>query len=189
MTEKEIASWETKAKAGMLSGDSDISNLTYDLRFVFMNTSTEGFSREDIGITVSSDWEDNGKITLDESALKTALEEDPENVKTLFTEELTDDNLLTGGIMSRMKEITDKYAATTGSVKGILVQKAGNSSSPTSLLSNSLQTQIDDIDDIIETLEDKLETERTRYQNQFTQLEVLTQKMNSQSSWLSDYSS
>ncbi len=189
MSESEITAWEAKAKVGMLSGDSDISNLTSDLRFVFMNTTTDGFSLEDIGITVSSDWEDNGKITLDESKLKTALEEDPENVKTLFTEELTDDDLMTGGIMSRMKKITDKYASTTGATKGILIQKAGNSSSPTSLLSNSLQTQIDDIDDIIETLEDKLETERTRYQDQFTQLEVLMQKMNTQSSWLSDYSS
>ncbi len=189
MTESEIESWEKKAKAGMLFGDTTISSLTSDLRQVFMSTSKDGFSLADIGITVSSDWEDNGKVTLDETALKTALEEDPENVQELFTEELTDNKLSTGGIMSRMKLITDKYAATTGSTKGKLITLAGNSSSPTSLLSNSLQDQMDDIEDLIDTLEDKLETERTRYQDQFTQLEVLMQKMNTQSSWLSDYSS
>ncbi|WP_304508342.1 flagellar filament capping protein FliD [Anaerotignum sp.] len=189
MSDSEIEAWETKAKKGMLFGDSDVSNLANDLRFVFMNTSSDGFTLADIGITISSDWEDNGKITLDESKLESALQEDPENVKQMFTDEMEDGNLLTGGFMARMKFITDKYASTVGATKGILVEKAGNSSSPSSLLKNTLQTKMDDIDDIIETLEDKLETERTRYQNQFTQLEVMMQKLNSQSGWLSDYSS
>lgn len=189
MSDSEIATWETKAKSGMLFGDTAVTGLTSDLRFAFMNVSSDGFTLADIGISVSSDWGDNGKITLDESKLKSALEEDPENVKQMFTDELVDGNLATGGIMARMKVITEKYAATTGATKGILVERAGNSKSPSSLLKNTLQTQMDDIDDIIETLEDKLETERTRYQNQFTQLEVLMQKLNSQSGWLADYSS
>lgn len=189
MSDSEIEAWETKAKKGMLFADSDVSNLTSDLRFVFMNSSSDGFTLADIGITISSDWEDNGKITLDESKLKSALQEDPENVKQMFTEEMKDKDLLTGGFMARMQFITDKYASTVGATKGILVEKAGNEASPSSLLKNSLQKQMDDIDDIIETLEDKLKTERTRYQNQFTQLEVMMQKLNSQSGWLADYSS
>ncbi len=189
MSESEITAWEKKAKAGMLFGDTDISSLTSDLRYAFLNVTADGLSLSDIGITVSSNWEDNGKITLDETALKSALEEDPEKVQRLFTDELVDNNLATGGIMSRMKAITDKYAKTTGATKGILVQKAGSTKSALSMLDNSLQNQMDDIDDIIEKLEDKLDTERTRYQNQFTQLEVLMQKLNTQSGWLSDYSS
>jgi flagellar hook-associated protein 2 len=83
-----------------------------------------------------------------------------------------------------MKTITDKYASTTGATKGILVETAGNSASPLSLLSNSIQTQIDEIDDNVSTLQDKLSDEQTRYQSQFTQLEELIQQLNTQSSWL-----
>ena len=188
MSEKEIEAWDKKAKAGMLFGDSAVSGLTSDLRYVFLNVGSEGLSLADIGITVSSDWKDNGKITLDETKLKTALGDDPEKIQKLFTEELTDGKLNTGGIMSRMKAITDKYAATTGATKGILIEKAGNIKSPSSILSNTLQKQMDNIDDVIKNLESKLTTERTRYQNQFTQLEVMMQKLNAQSGWLSEYS-
>ncbi|WP_312070963.1 flagellar filament capping protein FliD [Anaerotignum propionicum] len=188
MSESEITAWEKKAKAGLLFGDSDISSLANDLRFVFMKTGTESNQLSDIGITVSSNWADNGKITLDETKLKNALQDDPERVKDLFTEDLKDNNLMTGGVMSRMKAITDKYAATVGATKGKLIEKAGNVKSPSSMLKNALLTEMNDIDKTIKKYETKLKTERTRYQNQFTRLEVVMQKMNTQSGWLSQYS-
>ncbi|WP_312060632.1 flagellar filament capping protein FliD [Anaerotignum sp.] len=189
MSESEITAWEKKAKAGLLFGDSDISSLANDLRFVFMKTGSESNQLSDIGISVSSSWSDNGKITLDETKLKNALQDDPERVKELFTEELTDNNLMTGGVMSRMKAITDKYAATVGATKGKLIEKAGNAKSPSSMLKNALLTEMNDIDKTIKKYETKLKSERTRYQNQFTRLEVVMQKMNTQSGWLSQYSS
>ncbi len=189
MSESEITAWEKKAKEGLLFGDSDISSLANDLRFVFMKTGSESNQLADIGITVSSSWSDNGKITLDETKLKNALQDDPERVKELFTEDLEDNNLMTGGVMSRMKAITEKYAATVGATKGKLIEKAGNVKSPSSMLKNNLLTQMNDIDKVITKYENKLKTERTRYQNQFTRLEVAMQKMNSQSGWLNQYSS
>ena len=42
-----------------------------------------------------------------------------------------------------------------------------------------------EIQTLIDTLNDKLKSERTRYNNQFTNLEVLMAQMNSQSSYLS----
>lgn len=184
MTETEIKNWEEKAKAGMLFGDSDVINLTNDLRFAFFNAGAEK-SFAEIGITVSSNWKDNGKITLDESKLKAVLEEDSQKVQQLFTEPSSDNKLTTGGAMTRMKLITDKYASTTGATKGILIEKAGNEKSISSMLKNSLLTKMNDIDDIIDKLETKLTTERTRYQKQFTALEQVVQKMNAQSGWLS----
>ena len=184
MTETEIKNWEEKAKEGMLFGDRDIINLTNDLRFAFLNTRTDGLSFADIGITVSTSWKDNGKITLDESKLKAALQENPDNVKSLFTEASDGNSLTSGGAMTRMKAITDKYAATTGANKGILVEKAGSKESPSSMLKNTLLTELNDIDEMIKKLESKLATERTRYQKQFTALEQLTQQMNAQSGWL-----
>lgn len=188
MTETEITAWEAKAKAGMLFNDSDIVGLASDLRYVFLDTSKDGLRFEDLGIKVSGEWEDNGKIIFDEDKFKAALEENPEVIQNKFTEASGTTNttaLTTGGIMSRMKHITDKYASTTGVVKGILIEKAGHTSSPVSLLKNSLLTKIEDINDIIENLEDKLKTEQQRYQTQFTALEQLVQNMNTQSGYLS----
>lgn len=188
MTESEITAWEAKAKTGMLFNDTDIVSLTTDLRYVFLDTSKDGMMFKDMGITVSSEWEDNGKVTFDEDKFRAALEENPEVVQKKFTESVSTTNttaLATGGIISRMKQITDKYASTTGAVKGILIEKAGHTSSPISLLQNSLLSEIEDINDAIESLEDKLKTEQTRYQTQFTALEQLVQNMNTQSSYLS----
>lgn len=184
LSETEIKNWEEKAKKGMLFGDPDIVSLTNDLRFAFLNTRTDGLSFSDIGLSVSTNWKDNGKIILDESKLKASLAENPDNVKTLFTEAGDGGSLTTGGAMSRMKSITDKYAATTGATKGILVEKAGSEKSPSSMLKNSLLEQMKDIDDVVKKLESKLTTERTRYQRQFTALEQLVQQMNAQSGWL-----
>ncbi len=83
-----------------------------------------------------------------------------------------------------MNNICEKYAATTGATKGILIERAGNKSAPLSLLNNSYFKQMNSIDEIIDSLNDKLKSERERYNKQFTNLETLIAQMNSQSSWL-----
>jgi flagellar hook-associated protein 2 len=199
MSDDDIEAWNEKAKAGMLFGDTDVLSLTNDLRFAFLDTGS-GVSFEDMGITVSSDYSDNGTVTLDESKLRAMLESDPEGVQEAFTASLdsstetnshggTTSSLATGGIMSRLKTITDKYAKTTGATKGVLLEIAGNSASPLSLLSNTIQTQMDNVNDTISSLQDQLENEQDRYQSQFTQLEQLIQQLNTQSSWLSSFGS
>jgi flagellar hook-associated protein 2 len=80
----------------------------------------------------------------------------------------------------------EKYASTTGATKGILVEEAGNAASATSMLSNNLQKQVDDIDDNVSDLNDKLTSDQARYQSKFTELEQVVQKMNTQSSYLSN---
>ena len=46
------------------------------------------------------------------------------------------------GVMTSMEELCKKYAATTGATKGILIERAGNKSSPLSLLQNTYLKQI-----------------------------------------------
>ena len=65
------------------------------------------------------------------------------------------------------------------------MKRAGNSSAPLSLTDNTLLSEMNNIDDIIEMLNDRLQSERERYNKQFTNLEALISQMNSQSSWLS----
>lgn len=195
MTEKQIETWEEKAKAGMLFNDSSLRGFTDEIRFIF-SSSTENIALlKDIGLTTSTTRTDNGKVVLDENALKAALEQRPDDVKKLFCDPMKkvlnpstgkmESDPTSGGLMAKIKNTFDKYASTEGYVKGIFVEKAGTPYSVSSILSNSIQKEMDDIDDIVESLKDRLEMEEDRYYRQFTNLEKVIGQMNSQSSWLS----
>ena len=89
------------------------------------------------------------------------------------------------GLMTSIQKVTNRYAATTGATKGILIEKAGSKYSPTAALDNTLLDQMNEIDDQIETWQNKMSDKVDYYTNKFTQLEMLIQQMNSQSSTLS----
>ena len=185
MSEDEIKLWEEKAKEGLLFMDSDMRSLADSLRFVIPSNLRSALS--EIGISTSTDYSENGKLTIDESNLKAALESDPEKVRELFTAsaQTEEDGTVTkGGLMTHMKSIFDQYAGTTGSTKGILIERAGSEHSVTSVMDNALLDQMNEIDDKINRLLDQLTTEQDRYISQFTRLEQLISQMNSQSSWL-----
>ncbi len=185
MTESEIEKWNEMASAGMLFNDSDLRGLANSLRFLVSTDST----LKEMGIGVSSNYSDNGKLTFDEEKFRKALEADPEKVREAFTAQAEKDSsgnvISQGGLMVRMQTINNKYAGMTGSTKGILVERAGSTFAPTTILKNSLQKQMDAIDGVIERLQTKLKIEQDRYISQFTSLETLISQMNSQSSWLS----
>lgn len=184
MSEKEIEKWNEQAKTGMLFGDSDLRSLANSMRFL---VSTDSALKE-IGIGVSSNYADNGKLTFDEEKFKKALEADPEKVRRAINGAAEKDSagniVKQGGLMVRMQDITNRYAGMTGSTKGILVERAGSEHAPTTILKNSLQKQMDAIDKRITGLQNKLAIEQDRYIKQFTSLERLISQMNSQSSWL-----
>ncbi len=175
MSESEIKLWEEKAKAGMLFGSSELRGLSDDLWWVISPKDQQAM--EAMGISVSSSWQDNGKLTFDESKFRAAVEQDPDAVREMFTK--------SDGIATNMKSVMNKYVNTLGATKGILIEKAGSTKAPTSILNNSLKSEIDDIDKILENLKTRLKSEQDRYISQFTQLETLISQMNSQSSYLS----
>ena len=78
----------------------------------------------------------------------------------------------------------DTYAKTEGSPKGILIEKAGNTLSPLSITNNTYYTQMKDIDTFVARLKERLQTEQTRYQKQFSNLETVISNLNAQSGWL-----
>lgn len=182
LTEDEAKKWDEKAKAGMLFGNSDISSLSRDLRTVFFSDKDALVELEKIGITSSKAWQDNGKIVIDEEKLKKAIIENPENVTDIFSRAKSDTE--SGGVMVRLKSVTDKYAKTEGATKGVLIEKAGSLYAPLSMTKNILLEQDKRIDKIITNLNRTLLTEESRYQKQFANLETVYAKMNSQSGWL-----
>ena len=185
MSESQINAWNEKAKAGMLFNDSDIRGLADALRTII---SGDASNMQKMGLSVSTDYSDNGKLVFDEEAFKKALETDPDGVINAFTRPAEKDangNVTdAGGVMVRLQTIMEKYASTTGATKGILIERAGSKYAPTSILTNSMQKQLDAIDKEIDRLTDKLSVEQDRYISQFTNLERLISQMNSQSSWL-----
>lgn len=182
LSETEAKAWDEKAKAGMLFGNSDIGNLKNDLRAVFFSDSSAMSQLKEIGITPSTEWKDGGRIVLDEEKLKKAISENPENVKTIFSKPKSDTD--SGGFMLKLKDVTDKYAKTEGSTKGVLIEKAGSTFSPLSMTKNKLLEQSQRVDKIIASLNRTLANEETRYQKQFTNLETVYARMNAQAGWL-----
>ena len=67
----------------------------------------------------------------------------------------------------------------------ILIEKAGSKYSPTAALDNTLLDQMNEIDDQIETWQNKMSDKVDYYTNKFTQLEMLDPADEFQSSTLS----
>lgn len=189
MTEKQIEDWESKAKAGVLYGDSDLRSLASELRFAFSFDVDGSTTLKDMGIQTSSAYKDNGKIILDETKLKAAIENDVEGVKRAFATSVEDPlkaETSEIGFAQRVKSVVDKYAKTEGVMerKGILVQKAGFKES-TYTLPTSIQKEQESLDKQLKTLKTNLKVQEDRYYAQFTRLETYINQMNAQSSWLS----
>ncbi len=182
MSESEIEAYEEKAKTGLLFGDNDLSSLYNALRSAVTPGGSDGSLLRSIGINTSYS-EGLTTIELDESALREALETNPDQVKDIFTKS-KDNGASSDGLMTSIQKVTNRYAATTGATKGILIEKAGSKYSPTAALDNTLLDQMNEIDDQIETWQNKMSDKVDYYTNKFTQLEMLIQQMNSQSSTL-----
>ena len=183
MSDSAIEAYEEKAKTGILFMDSDLSSLYNDLRNAITSSGSDGVTLRSMGIETSYS---SGLTTLtfDEQKFREALESDPDKVQEAFTKS-KETGAATDGLMASLTAITDKYADTDGDVKGILIEKAGSQYSPTSALDNTLLDQMKDVEDEISKWQDKMSDKVDYYTNKFTQLEVLINEMNSQSSALS----
>ena len=172
MSDKAIENYEAKAKQGLLFGDSDLSSLYSKLVNILSNGSS-GADLRSIGITTT--YSSNlTQIKLNEDDLRNALETNPDKVRDAFTKSKEGGSAY-DGFMTNVKNTLDQYASTSIATPGILVKKAGSTFSSTSLLQNTMKTQIDNV----------MSSKIDYYTRQFTALEKLMNTMNSQSSALS----
>ena len=185
MSESAIQKYEEKAKQGLLFNDSNLSALYNRMLNVFSPGGKDEALLRQMGISVSFSATDNSSsITLDEGKLRDMLDSDPDAVADLFTRSASAGNASSDGLMQSMKTQLDRYAGTTGAVKGILVQQAGTPLSSLTLMNNTWQNQIDSIYTDIEKWQDKLTAQVDKYTSMFSKLETLIYQMNSQSSTL-----
>lgn len=176
MSDTEIENWEKQAKIGLLYQDDKIQSFLTDIRSAITGGGGSAIpSLEKMGITISTDYKDNGKLVINETKLQAALQEDPDSISDLFSDPDT-------GIAALVKNAVNKSVATTGATKGNLILLAGASTSYTT--ENTITKQLEEYKERIEDLQEDYEDEQERYWAQFTALETLTSKYNSQSEWL-----
>jgi len=178
MTEKEIAQWEEKAKSGLLKNDYTYSNILSSLRMATMDTVT-GLSPDNkytnltsLGISTTN-WMDQGKLTLDEDKLRAALEADPEMVEEFFKKSDGEGNF--GGLTTRIFDNLT-YSMTT------ITNRAGNGY----MANQNFEwgREIDNNEKRISTGQERLNRLMERYWKQFTAMETALARMQSQSDWL-----
>lgn len=196
MDEKSIENWETKAKQGILFGDTSMNDFSVALQRVMVNLMNSGISYSDlkeIGIEMSDNEKDGGRILFDESKFKAAMENDPEMVSNIFTGGGDVKKGLAYVIEDTLTPYATRYrsdnAATSGAAGsyGRLVEEAGSEKMPMSVSKNWINTQLKEMEKTINTLKSRLKTEQDRYIKQFTTMESMINKFNTQAGYLSQF--
>ncbi len=194
MDEKSIENWEKKAKEGILFSDSAMKDFNVSLQNVMVTLMNNGISYSDlesIGITMSDDAKDGGKIVFDENKFKSAMENDAELVSNIFTGGGNVKKGLASIIEDTLTPYATKYrsdnAATADSngSYGRLVEEAGSEKVPLSVSNNWIYQQLQEMEKTIATLKSRLKTEQDSYIRQFTTMESMINKFNTQSGYLS----
>ncbi len=180
MSDKEIEKWNNNAKQGLLYRDNNVQRFLSDIRSA-MTTRVNGFGLSDLGITLTDDWEDNGKLKIDESKLDSAIEAYGDKVADLFTG--------TNGLASKLEQVVDKAISTSKSnnpnnrkTYGYLSALAGIENTKTDK-DNTIYKQMESINKVIERLTTKYENEQERYWKQYTRLETMMANMQSMMSY------
>jgi flagellar hook-associated protein 2 len=182
MTDREAEIWDEKAQSGLLRNDQLIKSTLTDLRRAWYDP-VEGINGgeidqlADLGIT-TADYQNGGKLEIDENKLRSVLAEKPDEVMNFFTKKETDSgNTTQMGIGKRIYEET-KLSLDT------LKRKAG--SPGVSLADQSvLGKNLNRLDEQIGRWEDRLANTEDRYWKQFTAMERAINEMNQQSAWMS----
>lgn len=174
MSDKEVEMWEEKAKSGTLRNDSAISSMLTEMRSALMGVVEKGgLSLKDIGITSTKSYLDNGKLVIDEAALKKAINEDPNKVHELFSKD--GDKIEDQGFARRLRTIVDK-------TQTVIADKAGRVDSVND--SFTLGRTLKDMNKQIERFEDRLRMVEDRLWKQFTAMEQAINRANAQSAQL-----
>lgn len=196
MSEKEIEKWEIKAKEGILNDSRELRNILTNMK-TSLYQSVEGTNTTlfNIGITSSSNKEEYGKLKIDEKKLEKALNENYNEVEKLFTQmsEYSYDDISNkakrynqNGITNRIYDILNdniRVFRDSNGYKGSLIELAGIENDA-SFNQNNISTRLKYYDERINKMTQNLYKKEESYYMQFSRLETMLSKLNSQSAWL-----
>jgi flagellar hook-associated protein 2 len=176
LSEKEAEMWDEKAKSGMLRGDSILSSGLNAMRtalYAPVQMADQSFLQlSEIGITTSRNYLDKGKLEIDETKLRKALEVNPDAVMKMFT----------GDSITSVTGVASKLRKTIAATVDKIELKAGNA-----LRTNAQFTigrELTDVDKRIYAFQDRLVKVEDRYWRQFSAMESAIQRSNQQSMYL-----
>lgn len=173
MESDEIEKWEEQAKQGLLYRDTNIQKFLSEIRGV-MSRGIGGFTLKDMGVQLTENWRDNGKLEIKEDKLDSAIEAYGDKIADFFTGP--------DGLASRLESTIDKAISTKTKRYGYLTSLAGMENTKTDT-DNQIYKEMQSIQSIIDKLNEKYEKEQNRYWNQFTALEKYMAQMQQQASY------
>lgn len=175
LSDKEIEQWEAKAKSGLLRSDPILGSVLSEMRMA-LGAAVQGLegnkTLSQIGIKTGS-WYEYGKLHIDEEKLRSAVEEDPEGIRDMFTQQ----SEVAGekGLARRLTSVLDN------SMKR-LTDTAGKAS--ISYDQSFLGEQIRDYESRLGAMEERLIRYEQSQWDKFTAMERMLGQLNSQSDWL-----
>ena len=181
LSDKQQEQWEEKAKSGLLRRDTTLTSLLTKMRTDFytsVDNSEAGMYNQlaKIGISTTANYLEGGKLEINETKLKAAIEADPQAVEKLFN--ATGNGYGQQGIVQRLY---DSVNNTMDKIK----ERAGNSYSTNTQF--TLGKELNLLNTKIDSFEDRLLKIENRYYKQFTAMEQAISKANSQSASLMQY--
>jgi len=180
MSESQVTAWEKKAQTGLLRKDNDLQRIVSEMKSSISTVmSGSGLSLEKIGISPIKNYADkNGILTIDESKLTKALQENAGDVKDLFTRAATTTDK--GGALTQLKSaLNTEFKLSTSS----LAKKAGLTGSSTET-DNTLTKNIAKKKSLISDMNASFTTKENALYTKYSNLETMMQKLNSQQSSL-----
>jgi flagellar hook-associated protein 2 len=180
MKEEEIKRWEERAKSGLLKGDAILNSTLQGMRNS-LNSSVTGLPPNSVnqmlqlGIKTGS-YAEQGKLYIDETKLRKAIAEQPEQIMAFFTADDKDKNSeAADGLAVRLYDRAER-------VLNQLKETAGTASSGSQ---DYLQgKEMDALDSRMKAMTKRLTDVEDRYYRQFTAMEKYINQLNSQSAWL-----
>ncbi|WP_255437441.1 flagellar hook-associated protein 2 [Thalassobacillus sp. CUG 92003] len=175
MSEKEIELWEEKSQSGMLRGDSILSGAINSMRqdwYAEVDNDSAYSRMSEIGITTSSNYQDGGKLEIDETKLRNAMQEDPDSVYKLFS---NSEEGSQQGILNRLNGSIDNAMSS-------IETRAGKGTQ--TLEQYSIGRDLKDLTERKADFERRLVDIEDRYWREFTEMERVVQKANQQSSMI-----
>jgi flagellar hook-associated protein 2 len=179
LSDKQQEKWTEMAKSGLLRRDPILNNILSKMRMDFYqpvenaNVSPLFNQLASIGITTTANYLEGGKLEINETELKKAIEEDPDSVQNLFTGD---------GSTEAQKGIINRLYDSVNNTMDKLKEKAGNTFSTNQNF--AIGKELNNVDDRIDRFEDRLKQVEDRYWRQFTAMEKAIQQANSQSAYL-----
>ncbi|KQL52991.1 hypothetical protein AN964_05345 [Heyndrickxia shackletonii] len=191
MSENEQKLWDEKAKSGTLSRDPMLSDIMASLR-QYLSVPVTGIASNElnslskIGITTEYMSLD-GKLQIDETKLRDAINNNPDQVMNLFTKSdpNANPNAKPPVPADKNKEgIGDRLYDILNDALSQLKAQAGAPNTPDNLDTSILGKSISDYNTQFNDWTDKLNDLETRYYNQFNAMDAAIQKLNSQLSYI-----